>query len=372
MTTPIDATALKSYIANIRTSLTAIEKLLPTTPSPAPAPTPTPTPTPTPAPVPIPAPAPTPSTTMKYHVWVYPGAPALDASNTYKNNKIDVIRVEYFRLDSATGAMIQINENPQDLNSTKNAFSAANVTEIKQYSTEQLVTVSGDADGLRLLVVPTKLTAAVNTLKSFVVNNGLTGIDIDFEGFGQWTATDYATYLTFLKSLGTALHGAGKKLAICAPNWTSGFDSSPFSFWKWQDFVPLPIDYITPMMYDWQWDYGGGSPIAPLNWISEWSGRLIAIFGAARVVIGLPSYGYSGTNGKYDITILTLDQIKAANGFTGATRDASSAELFKTVSGKFYCSNDTTSLNAKRAAATSKGIYQISVWHAGGGNMFFS
>ena len=357
----MDTTLIKKNIADIRNKLIAIENALETN-------TPIPIPTPTPAPVP-----PNAGTVgTKLHVWVYPGAPALDASNTYKNNKVDVIRVEYFKL-LPTGVVQQINEDPNDLGSTKNAFSVANVKEIKAYSSEQLVTLSGDYEGLRgLASASNKLTAAVNTLKNFVVTQGLTGMDIDIEGFGSWTSADYNTYVSFLGALGTALHGAGKKLAVCGPNWTSGFDKTPFSCgWNWNTFVSLPIDYMTPMIYDWQWDYGGGTPVSPLAWIGEWSERMLALFGAERLVIGIPSYGYSGTQGKWDITILTLDQIKAANGYSGGTRDASSAEVFKTVGGKVYCSNDKISMNAKKAKAESKGVKALAVWHAGGGNDWF-
>jgi len=302
---------------------------------------------------------------------VYPGAPAMDADQTYKTNKIDVLRVEYFRLQS-TGVLQQLNEDPGNLSGTKNAFSAANVKDIKAYSSEQLVTVAGDHEGLRALSAAGKITTAVSTLTAFVVKNGLTGVDIDIEGFGSWTAVDYTTYKSFLKALSTAMHSSGKKLAVCFPNWSSPFDQPPLTCgWKWGDFVPFDIDYVTPMMYDWQWDQGGGTPVAPIAWISEWSTRLITIFGADKLVIGLPSYGYVGTRGKWDIKILTLEQIKAVNGYDGGKRDAASAEVFKDLGGKVYVSNDSISLNAKRKAAEAKGIKMFAVWHLGGRNEWF-
>jgi hypothetical protein len=340
------------------------------TPAPAPAPTPAPAPAPTPAPAPAPAPAPTPST-WKYHVWVYPGAPAMDASDTYKNQKIDVIRAEYFTL-LENGDLRQLNEDPNDLGGTKNAFSVANVREIKSYSSEQLVTLSGHTEGLNSLGSSSKLDSAVRTLVQFAIDNDLTGIDVDIEGFGGWTPANYKTYITFIRNLGNELHAVRKKLAICAPNWTSPFDHPPLTCgWNWQDFVPLPVDYMTPMMYDWQWDHGGNTPVAPLDWISEWTDRLMKIFGPDRLVIGLPSYGYYATPGQWDVVLLTLDQTKAANGYYGGSRDPASAEIFKRVGSKVYVSNDNVSLNAKKKMVERHGCRAVSVWHAGGGNEWF-
>lgn len=343
--------SIKSCLSTIRSNLDQIESLLST---------------------PKPEPTPKPENKIKLHAWIYPGAPALDAPETYKKYKIDVLRPEYFRL-LPTGVVQQINENPNDLGGTKNAFSTKNVQEIKLYSSEQLVTLSGDYLGLRGLdSAPDKIQTAVTVLNKFVVTHDLTGYDIDIEGFGQWTPKDYIVYLNFLKALGTELRKTRKKLSICAPNWTSPFDKTPLTCgWNWTHFIPLPIDYITPMMYDWQWDHGGGTPVAPLNWIGEWSERMIELFGVDRVVIGIPSYGYTGTRGKWDISILTLDQVKGADGYIGGKRDPASAEVFKDVNGKIYCSNDKVSLNAKRAMAESKGVKHISVWHIGGGNEWF-
>jgi len=345
---------IQSDVAAIQTQLDNLEKIVVGT-------------VPVPTPIPIPAPS-----GIKYHVWMYPGAPALDAQTTFVDNHVDVIRVEYFTL-KPDGTLLLLKEDPKDLNSTKNAYSPANVNFIKKYSTEQLVTLSGDYLGLRGLANGNNLSTAVTTLTQFVASQGLTGIDVDIEGFGQFTTADYATYKSFLLKLGTALHNAGNKLSLCAPNWTSPFSSPPLSCgWKWQDFVALPIDYLTPMMYDWQWDYGAGTPVSPLSWIKEWCANMLPIFGKERLVIGLPSYGYSGTPGKYDINILTLDQIKAANGYVGGKRDVSSQEMMKLVGGKVYVSNDTTSMNAKLQVLKSAGVTQVSVWHAGGGNEFFT
>ncbi|ORX90905.1 glycoside hydrolase [Basidiobolus meristosporus CBS 931.73] len=298
----------------------------------------------------------------KLQAWVYYGAPAQNASDVYKNNAIDVLRVQYFNLLD-NGDLKLIKEDRSDLFSTKNAYSQENVRELKQYSQEQLITVSGHVTGMRA----TNYTQIVRTLVDFVKEHNMTGIDIDFESFNKWTARDYTKYKDFIQALGTELNQAQRKLAICGPMWTS--KESPFQ-WKYEDFKSLPVNYVTPMVYDYQWDYGGGSPITPLGWLKTWTETMLKIFGKNRLVIGIPSYGYLATKGKYDIKNLTLQQIKSQNGYKDGKRDPSSGEVIKTVGNKVYVSNDRESMVTKRKLVESLGVSQISVWHLGGNDWF--
>ncbi|KAK9763378.1 hypothetical protein K7432_010000 [Basidiobolus ranarum] len=302
------------------------------------------------------------TTPTKLQAWIYYGAPAQEASKTYKNNAIDVLRVQYFNLLD-NGTLRRIDEDPKNLFDTQNAFSEKNVKEIKHYSSEQLVTVSGHINGMRA----TNYTELVGALVSFVKEHELTGIDIDFENYNKWTDKDYKGYKEFISNLGTELKQADKKLAICGPMWTS--EESPFK-WQYADFVDLPVNYVTPMVYDYQWDYGGGWPICPLSWLKKWGLMMRNIFSDERLVIGIPSYAYSATRGKFNIKNLTLKQVKNQGGYAGAKRDPSSAEMVKYVGNKVYVSNDKHSMNAKRQVLESVGIKQISVWHLGGNAWF--
>ncbi|KAL1916638.1 uncharacterized protein VTP21DRAFT_5342 [Calcarisporiella thermophila] len=305
---------------------------------------------------------------IRIHAWVYYGAPALTASADYKANKIDVLRVQYFKLLD-DGILERIDEDSDDLYATQNGFSESNIQDISEHSAEQLVTVSGSIDSMRsLFACGSKKYNAINTLVKFVTTYELTGIDIDFETFGRWTLEDYDNYKAFVTSLGIRLRNAKKKLAICGPMWTS--KESPL-IWNYPDFVKLPVDYITPMLYDYQCDYGGGSPICPLSWLKEWTLNMLEIFPVERLVIGLPSYGYTATLDKYDIQNLTLEQIKEAGGYNGGKRDKESAEVIKiTANGQVFVSNDKISLNTKLQLVQSLGIKQVSIWHLGGNDWF--
>ncbi|ORX93705.1 glycoside hydrolase [Basidiobolus meristosporus CBS 931.73] len=303
-----------------------------------------------------------------FHAWMFYGAPAQNAAQTYKRYTIDVLRTQYFNLLD-DGNLQLVYEDSSDLYNTQNAYSERNIAELKRFSKEQLVTISGHISGMRQAFskLSTNSTHIIQTLVDFVNDHRLTGIDIDFENYNQWTSKDYSDYKSFVTSLGKRLHESNKKLAICGPMWTS--EEPPFQ-WKYEDFVNLPIDYVTPMIYDYQWDYGGGAPICPLEWLRKWTLKMKRIFHSDQLVIGLPSYGYTAKRGKYNIRNLTLQQIKRLDGYHGGRRDNSSAEVFKFVGDTVYVSIDRKAINAKRRVVESLGVRQISVWHLGGNDWF--
>lgn len=306
--------------------------------------------------------------TLQYGAWIYPGAPATNAPLTYRTNHIDVLRPQYFTLQ-ADGTLKLLTENQSDLVDTANAFSQNNIKDIQAHSTEQYVTVAGnDLASLRILFqnpLPT-----IKMLCRFLVQYNMTGIDIDFEGIGGWTTKDFTNYKSFLSDLGTRLHMYHKRLTVCTPVWTTDPHSPPF-VWHYPDLVSLPIDGITAMVYDYQWDYGAGTPVTPISWLTTWATYLLSIVGPDRLIIGIPSYGYTGTKGKYNIANKTLDQIKAAGKYDTTKRDAESGEIINvSTDGTVWVANDTYSLDKKRDALVKCGVTKVCVWHLGGNAWF--
>jgi GH18 family chitinase len=98
-----------------------------------------------------------------------------------------------------------------------------------------------------------------NNVASFIVDNGLDGVDFDWEypgapdipGIPPGSPDDGPNYLDFLRLVRAALP-AGKSLAIAAPA----------SYWYLRGFpiadIANVVDYIVYMTYDLhgQWDYG--------------------------------------------------------------------------------------------------------------------
>ena len=299
--------------------------------------------------------------------WIYPGSPAHNADEEYRDGrKIHVLKPEYYTVNQY-GNLMRLTVS----NAGENAYSAANAANVKAYSQEQYVTVSANQAAMSALVrSSTKRTSAKNTLVSFVRTIGFTGVELDWEGYGEWTATDYTNYKTFVKLLGNALHMYGKKLIVDGPPIGNTTEQSYYR-WRYEDFEFLPVNQVVVMAYDANSDDGAGTPVSPAWWmrdIAQWV--LARISNPDRIAIGIPAYGYHGPTGGWNITIDTKAQSALFPRYTAATRDPESYEMRWTYNGISYFFQDTTSLNFKRQLLEDEGIRHVSVWHLGGNAWF--
>ena len=89
-------------------------------------------------------------------------------------------------------------------------------------------------------------------------------------------------------------------------------------------------------------------------------------------MIGLNSHGWHGTTAGFVATYDDYVQSQALPGFGTATRDAASGELMWVNAGISYNYSDTLTLNGKRTTVYATGLTNISVWHLGGNNQWFS
>lgn len=300
--------------------------------------------------------------------WIYPGEPSCAAPLEYSAlNSIDVLKPEYFIVNE-TGELVFLTEETSGCN----GYSAANVADMKKYSKAQYVTIASSyAKSMDLFLQNSLQTDAnIETLVAFVIENDITGVELDFEDFGGWSPDIYARYKSFITRLGGALHQNGKKLMIDGPAMSKKEEEGWFP-WRYEDIASLPVDHVVIMAYDYQYDYGVGSPVAPIFWMKnvvEWTkARLPASVG---LTVGIPSYGYRGVIGGSRMTILTYEQLKREPGFATATRDLESGELTWINGGNVYFFQDGKSMSLKRQAAKNLGVTSVSVWHLGGNPWF--
>ncbi len=276
---------------------------------------------------------------------------------------IDVLKPEYFRLDS-NGLLTQLNAN-----FACNGYSDANAALIKAHSSQQFVTVSGSIAGITTLVSNAALmSTCIATLVTLVKRMQFTGIELDIEDFAAWTSAQYAEYKTFVTSAGNAFHAAGLQFMLDGPAILNQTYQSYYRF-KYEDFNTLPVDYLVAMCYDFMYDDGAGKPVASLSTIvacCAWMQH--AITNAARIVIGLNSYGYHGVTGGYSITEDTYEHSAAYTGFSSAVRDVSSGEMMWEHNGVSYNYSDAHTISTKLQAVDAANLSAVSIWHIGGKN----
>lgn len=307
-------------------------------------------------------------TQIETMAWIYPGPPTCGARQEYSDGRrIDILKPEYFMLSEA-GELLLLTEDEYGCN----GYSAQNVADLKKYSKEQYVTVSSSYSVSmdRFLTAALSDGSHVDRLVSFVVDNGLTGIEIDFEDFGNWDGEVYSRYKEFVSKLGDALHKKGKKLMIDGPA-TSNQTEENWFVWRYSDFVSLPVDKIVIMAYDYQYDQGVGEPISPVSWVKGVIGWTLAKFpDRSRISVGIPSYGYKGSHSSQRFSLLTLEQMKREADFEKAREDSASHEMTWQNGGEVYFYQSPEGMNKKLEAIRSAGVSSISVWHLGGNPWF--
>ncbi|MDD5083656.1 MAG: glycosyl hydrolase family 18 protein [Candidatus Moranbacteria bacterium] len=306
--------------------------------------------------------------TTEVMAWIYPGEPACKAPDEYANiGIVDVLKSEYFTV-SDEGKLVFLTEKEAGCN----GYSPENVAGMKKHSKGQYATVSSSYAKNMDVFLRKSLGGddTIRTLVEFVVNNDMTGIELDFEDFGGWTGDIYPRYKEFVSALGDALHKKGKKLMIDGPAIANEEEAGWFS-WRYEDMAVLPVDYAVIMLYDYQFDHGTGTPIAPIPWMKEVIARTKEKLPDIRkIVVGIPSYGYKGTIRKSQITILTYEQLRQEKGFETAVRDADSGEMTWRRGDVVYFYQDSESMRIKRKVIESLGITSVSVWHLGGNPWF--
>lgn len=297
--------------------------------------------------------------------WIYPGNDVCSADEEFARYDIDVLKPEYFTVLSG-GSLSLLTEGDRGCN----GYSAKNAAAVKAHSKQQFVTVSSAIDGMQALTEsPENRAAAIATLTTFVSDNGFTGVEIDFEDFSAWDASTYTNYQTFLRELGDALHARGKKLMVDVPPIGNATEAGYYPL-TYADMAALPIDHIVIMAYDYQFDYGAGSPIAPNEWVAAVVARAKQSIPTSRLTIGIPSYGYTGTTGSHTVRRVHQNAISSLPGFKTAPLDPNSFERIWTSGRTSYVYVDAEGLTKKRAYLESLGVSSISVWALGGNPWF--
>jgi len=298
--------------------------------------------------------------------WLYPDL-SCDVQTEYITKQITVLKPQYYTLQD-TGTLVQ-----DTVTSARClGYSPENVASIKAASERQFVTISGQTAGMVALTSSPLLTQDfITTTVEFLKTAQFTGIELDFEGFSKWSEQQYQGYLAFIKQLGNALHAQNYQLMIDGPVIFNAKYQGYYPF-KYEDLEPLPADYITAMCYDLQSDNGAGTPIAPLLTLTaccQWTKSKIT--DVNRIVIGIPSYAYSGATGTYHVKKFPSRQASSLPGFSTAVRDPASGEMMWSQSGISYSYADSTTMDMRMQAILSQGLSNISVWSLGG-NPWFS
>jgi spore germination protein YaaH len=208
---------------------------------------------------------------------------------------------------------------------------------------------------------------AVQNLVNLAVNNGFAGIDLDVEQVGMEangpTSADTANFSAFVTALASALHARGLKLIESVPP-TDG--TSNYSYVGGYDYAALgaAVDYLQVMTYDevgpgWSSSASGTwpGPCSGLDWMNRIISYAVTQVPAAKVLLGLPTYGYDFSTGGQQTW--AADTNSGTPGFAAYIASKNATVSFDTASSTPYA----TWGKVKQQSGDFSGHAQPALWY---------
>jgi spore germination protein YaaH len=147
-------------------------------------------------------------------------------------------------------------------------------------------------------------TVAIANLLAFAQQNGLAGINIDFENLDQ---ADRANLSSFAADLANVLHANGLKLIISVPAFSSADETDPYNMPYDLAALGNVVDYLQVMTYDESTPDWSPGPVAGSDWMQSSLSYAVSKVPAAKILSGLPAYGYDWASDSSSSAIFWTD-----------------------------------------------------------------
>lgn len=140
---------------------------------------------------------------------------------------------------------------------------------------------------IHILNDPQLRAAHVQHILDEVLARNYDGIDIDYEALDVSMRESFSA---FIIDLAETLHAHNKMLTVAV----HAKDSDYGGLGGYQDWAVIGqyADRVRIMTYDYHWRGGGPGPVAPLYWVQSVAEYARSVVDPAKVVIGVPFYGY--------------------------------------------------------------------------------
>jgi len=261
---------------------------------------------------------------------------------------LDEANPGWYSLD-ANGAIVK-NWNAEDPTLRAALTGARLVPTIKNY-------VNGSFNAsvvLNLIATAESREAHAEALRQLVVLRAFDGIDVDYESLPQSAKTNFSAFVALLAQ---KLHASNKTLSVTISASANDNDWSA---------IGAAADSVKIMAYDKHWPGGAAGAIAPLDWLDSVVTYAESHIEPAKVMIGLPWYGYDWAgSGAASVTYTSGMQSAMSNGLT-PSRDAN-GELTFAYAGHVVYFQDAESYGRKVDAVLAKHsrIGGFAHWRAG-------
>lgn len=147
--------------------------------------------------------------------------------------------------------------------------------------------VGDPAPVIALLSNPQRRAYHIQLIVDEVLARNYDGIDIDYEALGSSMREEYSV---FIRDLADALHSQNKILTVAVHAKVEDYGG----LGGYQDWAEIGqyVDRLRIMTYDYSWRGSDPGPVAPLYWVQAVAEYATTVVDPAKVVIGVPFYGY--------------------------------------------------------------------------------
>jgi len=212
---------------------------------------------------------------------------------------------------------------------------------------------------------PALRTAFTRNVANLIQQDGLSGINLDFEIV---PVSQRNNFTALLREMYAKLHPLGKELSVALPAvtnpaveyWDNGYDYSG---------IGQNVDYAVIMAYDYSYPDGSPGPIAPVWWANKAAQYAISQIPNGKVVLGMDTYAYDWGRGSAEAHGLPYVDTQIQSSPITVQWDAADQAPFYTYvqSGVkhtvFY--ENAQSIAAKILVAQQLHLAGIAVWRAG-------
>ncbi len=147
--------------------------------------------------------------------------------------------------------------------------------------------VGDPASVVGLLSSPQRRARHIQLIVDEVLARNYDGIDIDYEFLSPSLRDEFSA---FIRDLGAALRAHNKMLTIAVHAKDHDYGGLG-GFQDWKE-IGQHVDRLRIMTYDYSWRGSNPGPVAPLYWVQAVAEYARSVVDPAKVVIGVPFYGY--------------------------------------------------------------------------------
>jgi spore germination protein len=178
---------------------------------------------------------------------------------------------------------------------------AASLAALRKAGVRLVPTIANVIDGgftyqplASILHDPGRSAHNITAILELVQRQNFAGIDVDYENLH---GSDRQVFTDFVTQLATVLHEHGRTLSVTlfAKASDAGYDQRNVA----QDYAAIGkvADEVRLMGYDYHWATSDPGPIAPVNWIQDVLRYAVGVIPPAKIILGIPMYGYDWVDG---------------------------------------------------------------------------